>query len=118
MPSSSAAVFITASSMDKLDSTTPTPEVLGVIDQVDPVAVKKSAQKERDKKQISFIADCTLDDVVVDAKRPKALKGNTSKFSNLQTIKGVDINQLGAIILRQFCINNKIEGYRNKTKLQ
>jgi hypothetical protein len=97
--------------MDKqLDSTTPTPEVLGGADQVDPVAVKKSAQKERDKKHISFIADCTFDDVIVDVKRPKALKGNSSKFTDLQTIKGADINQLGAIILCQFCINNKIEG--------
>jgi hypothetical protein len=36
----------------------------------------------------------------------------------LQTIKGACINQLGASILHHFCINNKIEGYKNKTKLQ
>jgi hypothetical protein len=66
-----------------------------------------------------FIAECTLDAVVVDDKGLKALKGYSSKNMALQTIKGACIKQLGASTLCQFCINNKIEGYPgNKTKLQ
>jgi hypothetical protein len=78
----------------------------------------KQALKEKDKQQIAFIAECTIDDVVVDDEAPKSLKGSGSKTTALQTIKGACIKQIGASILRQFCINNKIEGYRNKTKLQ
>jgi hypothetical protein len=78
----------------------------------------KQALKEKDKQQIAFIAECTMDDVFVDNEAPKSLKGSGSKTTALQTIKGACIKQIGASILHKFCINNKIEGYRNKTKLE
>jgi hypothetical protein len=79
----------------------------------------KQALKEKDKQQIGFIADCTLDDAIVDEEASKSLKGYDSKTVALQTIKkGACTKQIGASIPRQFCINNKIEGYRNKTKIQ
>jgi hypothetical protein len=78
----------------------------------------KQALKEREKKQIAFIAECTLDNVVVDEKGPKALTSSSSKSRALQTIKGACINKLGASILDQFCNNNKIEDCQKKTKLQ
>jgi hypothetical protein len=81
-------------------------------------ASRKQAIKEREKKQNAFIAHCRLDDVIIVKEESlKQLRG-CSKTTALQTIKSACINQLGAIVLCQFCIHNKIEGYRNKTKHQ
>jgi hypothetical protein len=82
------------------------------------LAARKTAAKEKEREQTAFILECTFDDVIVDENNPKALKGPGSNFTALQTIKGACINLLSSNMLRQFCINNKIEGYRGKTKLQ
>jgi hypothetical protein len=80
-------------------------------------AARKQVLKEREKKQNAFVAQCHLDDVVVEEESLKPFRG-CSKTMALQTIKGACINQLGAIVLHIFCIHNKIEGYWNKTKHQ
>jgi hypothetical protein len=48
------------------------------------VAVRKQALKEREKKQIAFITECsTLGDVVLDENGLNALKGSSSKIMAL-----------------------------------
>jgi hypothetical protein len=61
-----------------MDGDKPTQEG-SVHDKAAQVADRKQALKEREKKQIAFIAECTFDDVLVDEKGPKALKGSSSK---------------------------------------
>jgi hypothetical protein len=62
-------------------------------------------RKDREKKQNAFIAHCCLDNaVIIEEEYPKQFRG-CSKTMALQNIKGVCINQLGAIILCQFFIS-------------
>jgi hypothetical protein len=83
----------------------------------DKAATRKQAVEDKKKKQLLFIAQCTLHDVLVDLTAPKLFKGST-KTTALQSIKGACVNQLGFPVIRQFCIINKIAGWRGKSKVE
>jgi hypothetical protein len=70
-----------------MNGDTPTYEG-SVHDKAAQVAARKQALKEREKKQIAFIAECTLNDVVVNEQGLQALKGSSSNNTALKTIKG------------------------------
>lgn len=78
---------------------------------------RRKAVEERNKQQLSFIGHCTLDDVLFDLKAPLPSRGS-KKTTSLQSIKGAPINQLSFKVIRKFCIVNKIDGWRGKTKTE
>jgi hypothetical protein len=88
----------------------------------DQAVARKAASLERTKKlrekerqQAEFITNCTLADVLVDARNPKSLKGSTDT-TVIQSIKGVCPNLLEHNVLRQFMTINKLQNYQNKSK--
>jgi hypothetical protein len=80
-------------------------------------AARKRAKEEANIKQSAFIGQCTLEDVKFDLTALyQSFKGST-KTTALKTIKGATVNQLGFGCIRKFCIMNKIDGWRGKTKI-
>jgi hypothetical protein len=73
-----------------MNGDTPTQEGSVPDEAVQVLASGKEALKEREKKQITFISECTLDQdvVVVDKKGLKASEGSSSKNTALHIIKG------------------------------
>jgi hypothetical protein len=79
-------------------------------------AARKRAKEEANIKQLAFIGQCTLEDVEFDLTALQSFRGST-KTTALKTIKGVSVNQLGFGCIQKFCIMNKIDGWRGKSKI-
>jgi hypothetical protein len=77
---------------------------------------RKKAKEEATLKQLAFIGQCTLEDVDFDLTALQTFRGST-KTTALKSIKGVTVNQLGFGCIRKFCIINKLDGWRGKSKI-
>jgi len=80
--------------------------------------VKKAKEKEKQEKIQKWIDGTTLDDAVVDDSSKIQVGREPNQTTTLVSIKGADIKSLSVSHLRKFCVQHRIGGYKDKTKLE